>query len=407
MKRLIIIVIALLLAWIVPADTARADPGWDYYSPITLESDMVGITSDLSSSASSGQKDVVVKDGSLFAATESVVIRDDSASETNTISSVSSNTLTMNTNLANTYTTAANAFVKNTTDSTNLSNFPVLISLTDNRLKYAASGDPEHVRQADGGDFVFTDNSNTIVYVLIIALAETVTGYISHTAGLLMHCTTMFALFVHAALIRPSHKEMSSLLMATGFTPLIRIVSLSAPLAPFGYIAWFLIVSLPLFVGVLVLARLQGLRERDLGLTFNPSMFRWELAVVLIGLPTGIFEYLLLRPSPLIYDLSVSTLLGPALIMLIGTGFIEELIFRGLIQHHATRLFGPAIGILISALLFSFLHIGNLSLVSMIFAFSVGVVYSFLVRRTGSILGVSLAHGLSNCMLFLVMPLYL
>jgi len=102
-------------------------------------------------------------DGSLFAASETVVIRDDSNRETGTIDSMASNTLTMVDDLTNDYTTAANAFVKNTTDSTNLSNFPVLISLTDNRLKYAASGDPEHVRQTDGGDFVFTDNLNSVI----------------------------------------------------------------------------------------------------------------------------------------------------------------------------------------------------------------------------------------------------
>jgi len=91
MKRVILVLIALLLACLVPADTTSADPGWNWY------------------------KDVVCSG----------------------------------------------------TDATGIqgthSNFPVLISLTDNRLKYAASGDPEHVRQTDGGDFVFTDNLNSVI----------------------------------------------------------------------------------------------------------------------------------------------------------------------------------------------------------------------------------------------------
>ena len=70
------------------------------------------IDDDLASDANSGQKDVVVTDGTLFSTGQSVTIADDSNSETNTISSIASNTLTMQNNLANTYTTAANAYVR-------------------------------------------------------------------------------------------------------------------------------------------------------------------------------------------------------------------------------------------------------------------------------------------------------
>jgi len=66
----------------------------------------------LTSDASSGQKVVVVADGTIFRPDMKVRIKDDSASESNEIDSISGNTLTMKNNLANTYTVAANAEVR-------------------------------------------------------------------------------------------------------------------------------------------------------------------------------------------------------------------------------------------------------------------------------------------------------
>ncbi|MBT7553161.1 DUF2341 domain-containing protein, partial [bacterium] len=129
------------------------DPWWDGYwghrKSITIDHDRVGIISDLTVNASSGQKNVVVTSSNFFSAGETVVIKDGSNQETATISSISTNTLIMQDDLANSYTTAANAFVKNTTDSTNLSNFPVLIDLSSDTGLAADAQD-------DGDDIAFT-----------------------------------------------------------------------------------------------------------------------------------------------------------------------------------------------------------------------------------------------------------
>lgn len=71
--------------------------------------------SALTSDASSGQKDVEVSDGTKFSTNEQVTIRErsgDRVSETNTISSISGNTLTMTNNLSNTYEIADDAYVE-------------------------------------------------------------------------------------------------------------------------------------------------------------------------------------------------------------------------------------------------------------------------------------------------------
>jgi len=67
--------------------------------------------SNLASNAASGQKTVVVVDGSVFRIGDDVTIADDNNSEANRIASYSGNTLTMTNNLSNSYTTADSGYV--------------------------------------------------------------------------------------------------------------------------------------------------------------------------------------------------------------------------------------------------------------------------------------------------------
>jgi hypothetical protein len=74
-------------------------------------------------------------------------------------------------------------------------------------------------------------------------------------------------------------------------------------------------------------------------------------------------------------------------------------------QYHATRLMGWW-GILLVTATFAIMHIGNLVFWDVLLAFAVGGIYALVVRKTGSIYGVSVSHGLVNVILFLIAPLY-
>ena len=56
------------------------------------------------------------------------------------------------------------------------------------------------------------------------------------------------------------------------------------------------------------------------------------------------------------------------------------------------------------ALVFAFLHMGWLSMLDMVFVFIVGLLFGLFVLKTGSIVGASISHGLTNVVLFMVMP---
>jgi membrane protease YdiL (CAAX protease family) len=50
------------------------------------------------------------------------------------------------------------------------------------------------------------------------------------------------------------------------------------------------------------------------------------------------------------------------------------------------------------------LHVGWLSILDLLFVFSIGLFFGFVVLKTGSIMGVSISHGITNVVLFLVAP---
>jgi membrane protease YdiL (CAAX protease family) len=119
-------------------------------------------------------------------------------------------------------------------------------------------------------------------------------------------------------------------------------------------------------------------------------------------------EYFILKPNPL-PGLETADFISAVLILIICTGFLEELAFRGVLQYNAVRLFGKWVGILIVSAFFGLLHAGNISPWNLdcVLAFSAGFLFSIVRERGGSIYAISIAHGLINVVLFLIAPLYL
>jgi hypothetical protein len=102
-------------------------------------------------------------------------------------------------------------------------------------------------------------------------------------------------------------------------------------------------------------------------------------------------------------EFTFEAILIPALILLIFTGFLEELIFRGVFQYFAIRYLGRW-GIIYVGIVFAVLHIGYNSALDFVFVLFVSLLFSYIVHETGSILGVTLAHGFTNIGLFLIFP---
>ncbi len=242
------------------------------------------------------------------------------------------------------------------------------------------------------------------LYVIFIAGAELTTNFDSRY-GIVFHACILFALLIHSAAIITADRAFSELLSALVIAPLIRILSISLPLIRFNFVTWFVLVSIPVFITIFTLIYLHDLEPHDIALK-RPEVkyLGLEIAIIVLAVPFGIMEYHLLKPGILV-PFSLKTLIGPALVMMVATGFLEELAFRGLMQYHAVRTLGFA-GIVVISVLFGFLHIGNLSVLDVLLAGSIGFIYSLVVQVTDSLYGISISHGIINIMLFLIGPAY-
>jgi membrane protease YdiL (CAAX protease family) len=238
-----------------------------------------------------------------------------------------------------------------------------------------------------------------LAYLAAIAVAEILTTFAPPRVGLVAHAAVLLVVLIHAA--RVEGKKEQAFLVSLAFAPLIRILSLSLPLADLPLLYWYPITSIPLFAAVLIAAPTLGYTWPDLGLNLR----RWGLQLVigLSGIAFGVFEYWILEPEPLVPAFEWTALVWPALILLISTGLLEEMIFRGLLQRASIDVLGLW-GIGYIAILFAVLHTGYQSLLDVLFVAAVGLFFGWIVYRTRSLLGVTLAHGLTNIVLFLVMP---
>lgn len=243
-------------------------------------------------------------------------------------------------------------------------------------------------------------------FLVLAAAGETATALLHARLGIALHALALVALITHAALVRRVNPRLADLFVALTPVPLIRIVSLTSPLAEFSYVQWFSIIGVILYAGIVTSIKLLRPSLQSLGLRL-PERRHWPLEALVIagGIGFGWLEYQILEPGALVMELSARTLIAPILVLYVSTGLLEELLFRGLIQKYAGAAMGVAWGIAYTTLLFAVLHAGWRSWLDILFVGAVGLIYSLVVRRTGSIVGVSISHGLTNTMLFLVMPL--
>ncbi len=240
-----------------------------------------------------------------------------------------------------------------------------------------------------------------LLYLLALTLVEAVTTLIQADIGMAMHAVLLITLLLHATLLW--RHPICRLFLSLAFAPLIRLLSLALPLAQFPLIDWYLITGVPLIIAALIAVRSLGYSRQmvGLGLGRRPLL---QIATAFSGLAFGYVEYQILQPAPLADALTWEALRFPALVLLTCAGFNEELIFRGIMQRAAVDTFGRS-GILYTTTVFAMLHMGHRSPEDVIFAFVAGGLFGWVVYKTNSIWSVTIAHGLTNIMLFLIMPL--
>jgi membrane protease YdiL (CAAX protease family) len=261
------------------------------------------------------------------------------------------------------------------------------------------------------------------LFALAIMAAEMFVTLINVRTGMLIHVFLLVALLVVASVVWRRESVSAACIdetaggavrqgtpgyrfyVALSLAPIIRILSLAIPMWNFPVMYWYLVTGAPLLLTSFVIIRVVGYRYKDV-------CFRWgrpleQAGVALVGVPLGWIEYQILRPAPLLPGNNIKMLVLAGFIFLVFTGVVEEVIFRGIMLKAADDYLGKTYSLFFGCFIFAILHIIHYSSLDVVFVFGVAMLFIFFVRRTGSLLGVCVAHGITNIMLYLVWPLLL
>jgi membrane protease YdiL (CAAX protease family) len=238
-----------------------------------------------------------------------------------------------------------------------------------------------------------------VIYLVAIAGAEAVTAFSVPPWGMLCHIAILTAIIVRSALVNLySHQR---LMLPLALVPLMRVISLPMGAVNVPEMWLYLATYAAVFAAAVVVVRILKYSKVEIGL--SSQRLGMQLLVGITGIVFAFAGYFLLRPGSTIAGLTWHEAWLPALIILLYAGFVEEFIFRGLIQYGAVHTFGGW-GIIYVSLLFAALYIGFIPLTWIAFAFIISLYFGCIVQKTSSILGVGLAHGICNIALYLMLP---
>ncbi|MDP8961991.1 MAG: CPBP family intramembrane metalloprotease [Actinomycetota bacterium] len=246
-------------------------------------------------------------------------------------------------------------------------------------------------------------------YLLVLAVADIVGYGWRAPAGAVCHGAVLLVLLNHYVVAMSTGPVITgdsmsradyhlSTLPVLGLVPTLRIASLAVPNNEVSPIFWYGLISLALASAVVLTARLNDARGAELGLRWTPQ----QRTIALIGVPLALVAWELPQPSPLIEgDNPFYVLVGSVVLLLLGG--LEEVVFRGMIQRSLCRLFGIS-GIFFAAGLSTAAASGSDSLSFVAFSGGVTLVFGWFVHRTGSVIGVALAHGIVNMTAIVLLP---
>jgi len=238
-----------------------------------------------------------------------------------------------------------------------------------------------------------------LAYLVAVGSAEITGIVLGVVPSTIFHAILLVVLLSHYALSeQATYRQMLPVL---ALCPFLRILSLTVPVKQIPQIYWYVMIGLPLFISFVLTARLLKLPvrhlQRDIGVWWK------QLLIALTGVPLSVAAFIMLQPQPLILVFSwYDAIIGSAILM-IFTGFAEEILFRGMIQRAAVQVMGRR-AILYSSCLFACMYFGTLSWKYILFMSLVGLFFGWYAFWSNSIWGVGLAHGTINIGMAFVWP---
>jgi len=198
-------------------------------------------------------------------------------------------------------------------------------------------------------------------------------------------------------------REIRMTYQALMLLPLLHLLSFSIPIGFNITLYSVFLIYIPLSVMAMIAIASQNLTYEELGITFKKIWLYLPFSILLsFVLAAGDFK--IIHTNFLIPDLSPLNILKLTIVMVFFVGLVEEIIFRSILQTRLNKIFGLWGGILLTSVLFGFMHSGYENLYVILYYFFTGITLGYMFYRTQSLILVTLVHGFMNVFLFGFIP---
>jgi len=241
-------------------------------------------------------------------------------------------------------------------------------------------------------------NLDIIIPVFLIILAEFLIFIGKPNAAMPIHALNLILLILSSIYID------NRIYPALMLMPLFRLLNVAMPVFFDLTLYSYSMVYAPMFIPIYFLVKEGFVGRADAGLTFKGFWFYLPLAIS-VGFALGWGEYNVIHPQLMTPGASIKDVLILIITMIFFVGIVEEFIFRSSLQTVLEARLGPIAGLLLASVIFGFMHSGYRLPMELLYVSFAGVVFGLLFWLTKSLPVISLAHGVTNISLFLVVPL--
>jgi len=175
---------------------------------------------------------------------------------------------------------------------------------------------------------------------------------------------------------------------------LLRVLSVTAAIPRLPEPTWYVTVGATLLAAEMLTVRFIDEPFRRLNLTVRNLGL--DAVVTITGIPAGVVGYVVLRPVGWLVGSGPVQIVAGVITLVVFAAFVEELLFRGLLQSVASDVFGAVrLGVVYAAGLAGVMYLGSGSLTYTAAVTVYGLILGVAVARGGSLIGTTASHGLA------------
>ena len=237
-----------------------------------------------------------------------------------------------------------------------------------------------------------------LIPVFLILLAEILIFYGKAEAAMPIHALNL--VFLSLSTIFVNNRTYPALMLL----PLFRLLNVAMPVFFHLTLYSYVLVYAPMFIPMYMILKERFITAEEAGLTFERFWFFLPVSISM-GLALGWGEYMVIKPQMLVVDNDLQQMLILALTMIFFVGIVEEFVFRSSLQTVLQERIGLIGGLVLASVIFGFMHSGYHLTLELLYVILAGLAFGVLFWLSKSLPVVSLAHGVTNIAMFLIVPL--